>query len=168
MRLLATALIALAAVASPAFAAKKTTYSYKGKTDAKDPIRFKASDKKVTGFVTSWTGYCESHRTFPAKTALKSVKLVRKYDSSGKYLWFEKKGNYDGGFSYNGADYTAKYSYDVFASIQKHVADGGFYGYVKIFDSTGSQVDQCATHGAFDQNGWYTLGGGNGFRLKGR
>ncbi len=34
--------------------------------------------------------------------------------------------------------------------------------------STGSQVDQRATDGAFDQNSWYTLGGGTPFRVKGR
>ena len=168
MRFLVTAFVALAAAASPALAAHKTTYTYKGKTQEKDTIKFKASDKKVTGLVTSWTGYCESHKTFPGKTTIKSVKLVHKHDSSGKYLWFEKTGHYNGGFSYNGQDYTTKYSYDIFSSIQKHVADGAIYGYVKIFDSTGAQVDQCATDGEFDQNGWYTLGGGTGFNVKGR
>jgi hypothetical protein len=92
----------------------------------------------------------------------------RKHDSSGKYLWFQKKGHYNGGFSYNGQDYAAKYSFDILASIQKHVADGGSYGYVEIFDSTGARVDRCATDGGFDQNGWYTLGGGTPFRVKGR
>ena len=167
MRILVTALIACAAAASPALGAK-TTYTYKGKTQEKDPIKFKASDKKVTGLATPWTAYCESHKTIPGNTTIKSVKLVHKHGSSGKYLWFEKKGHYNGGFSYNGQDYTAKYSFDIFASIQKHVADGGVYGYVEIFDSTGTRVDRCATDGDFDQNGWYTLGGGNPFTVKGR
>ena len=166
-RYILSALVVCAAVASPALAAK-TTYTYKGKTDEKDPISFKASDKKLTGLVTPWTASCVSHKTINGTTTIKSLKLVHKHDSSGKYLWFEKKGRYNGGFSYNGQDYTAKYSFDIFASIQKHVADGGVYGYVEVFDSTGTRVDECATGGEFDQNGWFTLGGGNPFKVKGR